>query len=104
MPKNAIKREGRVNFWKNIDWKKPETRPEPVMSNPNPTRTRRNISKPDPTRTRKKFQNPNPTRTRHLATRPITSLAIVLGLQHIIPEHVLTDMKSPKGLGIEISF
>jgi len=23
---------------------------------------------------------------------------------HIIPEHVLTDMKSPKGLGIEISF
>ena len=73
MPKNAIKREGRVNFWKNIDYKKPETRPEPVMSNPNPTRTRRNISKPDPTRTRKKFQNPNPTRTRHLATRPITS-------------------------------
>ena len=72
MPKNAIKREGRVNFWKNIDYKKPETRPEPVMSNPNPTRTRRNISKPDPTRTRKKFQNPNPTRTRHLATRPIT--------------------------------
>ena len=61
MPKNAIKREGRVNFWKNIDYKKPETRPEPVMSNPNPTRTRRNISKPDPTRTRKKFQNPNPT-------------------------------------------
>ena len=74
MPKNAIKREGRVNFWKNIDYKKPETRPEPVMSNPNPTRTRRNISKPDPTRTRKKFQNPNPTRTRHLATRPITTL------------------------------
>ena len=73
MPKNAIKREGRVNFWKNIDYKKPETRPEPVMSNPNPTRTRRNISKPDPTRTRKKFQNPNPTRTRHLATRPITN-------------------------------
>ena len=74
MPKNAIKREGRVNFWKNIDYKKPETRPEPVMSNPNPTRTRRNISKPDPTRTRKKFQNPNPTRTRHLATRPITKM------------------------------
>ena len=72
MPKNAIKREGRVNFWKNIDYKKPETRPEPVMSNPNPTRTRRNISKPDPTRTRKKFQNPNLTRTWHLATRPIT--------------------------------
>ena len=56
MPKNAIKREGRVNFWKNIDYKKPETRPEPVMSNPNPTRTRRNISKPDPTRTRKNFK------------------------------------------------
>ena len=72
MPKNAIKREGRVNFWKNIDYKKPETRPEPVMSNPNPTRTRRNISKPDPTRTRKKFQNLNPTRTQHLATRLIT--------------------------------
>ena len=73
MHENSIKRVGRVNFWKNIDLKKPETRPEPVMSNPNPTRTRRNISKPDPTRTRKKFQNPNPTRTRHLATRPITN-------------------------------
>ena len=72
MHKNAIKKGGRVNFWKNIDYKKPETRPEPVMSNPNPTRTRRNISKPDPTRTQKKFQNPNPTQTRHLATRPIT--------------------------------
>ena len=82
MPKNAIKREGRVNFWKNIDYKKPETRPEPVMSNPNPTRTRRNISKPDPTRTRKKFQNPNPTRTRHLATRPITNQTIdFIGIQ-----------------------
>ena len=80
MPKNAIKREGRVNFWKNIDYKKPETRPEPVMSNPNPTRTRRNISKPDPTRTRKKFQNPNPTRTRHLATRPITNIGIDFGV------------------------
>ena len=73
MHKNAIKRAGRVNFWKKSNYKKPETRPELVMSNPNPTRTRRNISKPDPTRTRKKFQNPNPTRTRHLATRPITN-------------------------------
>ena len=61
MHKNAIKRAGRVIFRKKSNYKKPETRPEPVMSNPNPTRTRRNISKPDPTRTRKKFQNPNPT-------------------------------------------
>ena len=56
MPKNAIKREGRVNFWKNIDYKKPETQPEPVMSNP--TRTRRNISKPDPNP--KKISKPEP--------------------------------------------
>ena len=63
MPKNAIKREGRVNFWKNIDYKKPETRPEPVMSNPNPTRTRRNISKPDPNpkKISKPEPDPNPT-------------------------------------------
>ena len=74
MHKNAIKRAGRVIFWKKSNYKKPETQPEPVMSNPNPTRTRRNISKPDPTRTRNFFQNPNPTRTRHLATRPITTL------------------------------
>ena len=92
MPKNAIKREGRVNFWKNIDYKKPETRPEPVMSNPNPTRTRRNISKPDPTQTRKKFQNPNPThhyctttgenqlRTSSRRNEPRT---ILLGIFHI---------------------
>ena len=73
MHKNAIKRAGRVIFRKKSNYEKPETRPEPVMSNPNPTQTRRNISKPDPTRTRKKFQNPNPTRTRHLATRPITT-------------------------------
>ena len=68
MHKNAKKRAGRVNFWKNVIIKKPETRLEIVMSNPNPTQTRRNISKPDLSRTRKKFQNPNPTRTRHLAT------------------------------------
>ena len=63
MPKNAIKREGRVNFWKNIDYKKPETRPEPVMSNPNPTQTRRNISKPDPNpkKISKPEPDPNPT-------------------------------------------
>ena len=63
MPKNAIKREGRVNFWKNIDYKKPETRPEPVMSNPNPTRNRRNISKPDPNpkKISKPKPDPNPT-------------------------------------------
>ena len=93
MPKNAIKREGRVNFWKNIDYKKPETRPEPVMSNPNPTRTRRNISKPDPTRTRKKFQNPNPTRTRHLATRPITNLRVKNCQIRLIFQEVLRSIQ-----------
>ena len=29
---------------------------------------------------------------------------VVVMLVHIIPGHVLTDMKSPKGLDIEISF
>ena len=34
--KDAIKRAVRVNFWKNSDYKKLDTRPKPVMSNPNP--------------------------------------------------------------------
>ena len=63
MHKNAIKRAGRVNFWKKSNYKKPETQPELVMSNPNPTRTRRNISKPDPNpkKISKPKPDPNPT-------------------------------------------
>ena len=53
MHKNAIKRAGRVIFRKKSNYKKPETQPKPVMSNPYLTRTRRNISKPEP--------DPNPT-------------------------------------------
>ena len=48
----------RVIFRKTSNYKKPETQPKPVMSNPNPTRTRRNISKPDPNP--KKISKPKP--------------------------------------------
>ena len=61
MPKNAIKREGRVNFWKNIDYKKPETRPEPVMSNPNPKKYFKTRPDPNPKIFSKPEPDPNPT-------------------------------------------
>ena len=45
MHKNAIKKGGRVNFWKNIDYKKPETRPEPEKNMTNPTRKNLDMQK-----------------------------------------------------------
>ena len=56
MPKNAIKRKGRVNFWKNIDYKKPENEPNLIPKKYFKTRPDLNpkkISKPEP--------DPNPT-------------------------------------------
>ena len=81
MHKNSIKRAGRVIFRKKSNYKKPETQPEPVMSNPNPTRTRRNISKPDPTQ------------TRHLATQPITKVEFFKNITIEITIHNYIDKK-----------
>ena len=58
MPKNAIKREGRVNFWKNIDYKKPETQPEP---DPNPKKYFKTRPDPNPKKISKPEPDPNPT-------------------------------------------
>ena len=63
MHKNAIKRAGRVNFWKKSNYKKPETRPELVMSNPNPKKYFKTRPEPEKNfKTRPKpeifFQNP----------------------------------------------
>ena len=61
MHKNSIKRVGRVNFWKKIDLKKPETRPEPIMSSPNPKKYFKTRPDPNPKKISKPEPHPNPT-------------------------------------------
>ena len=56
MHKNAINRASRVIFWKKCNYKKPETRPEPVMSNPNPKKYSKTRPDPNP----KKISKPEP--------------------------------------------
>ena len=56
MHRNAIKRAARVIFWKKCNYKKPKTRPEPVMSNPNPKKYSKTRPDPNP----KKISKPKP--------------------------------------------
>ena len=58
MHKNAINRARRVIFWKKCNYKKPETRPEPVMSNPNPKKYSK--TRPEPEKNFKTRTRPEP--------------------------------------------
>ena len=61
MPKNAMKREGRVNFWKNIDYKKPDPNPScQTRTRPEPEEIFQNPTRPEPEKNFKTRTRPEP--------------------------------------------